>query len=134
MGVGVSMAIEQPILLDVPEQFTSERLVLRLPRLGEGATINAAVVDSVAELAPWMPWATPTPKPEDTELWVRQTIGRFVNREMMHFSLFLKGGDGVTCIGGCGMHRMDWKVGMAEIGYWLRTPYVGKGYMTEAVN
>jgi RimJ/RimL family protein N-acetyltransferase len=32
------------------------------------------------------------------------------------------------------MPRLDWKVPKFEIGYWLRTPYCGKGLMTEAVN
>jgi RimJ/RimL family protein N-acetyltransferase len=31
------------------------------------------------------------------------------------------------------MHRLDWKIPMFEIGYWLRTSRVGKGLMVEAV-
>jgi RimJ/RimL family protein N-acetyltransferase len=31
------------------------------------------------------------------------------------------------------MHRIEWKVPMAEIGYWVRTAHSGNGYMTEAV-
>ncbi|MEA2735401.1 MAG: hypothetical protein QOE14_1852, partial [Humisphaera sp.] len=30
--------------------------------------------------------------------------------------------------------RLNWDVPMFEIGYWLRTPLCGKGYMNEAVN
>jgi RimJ/RimL family protein N-acetyltransferase len=121
----------EPIMMDVPMELQSERLLLRAPRFGDGAVINAAVVESIDELAPWMPWATPTPKVEDTELWCRQAHVRFLSREQLHFSLWTK--DGKTCVGGCGLHKLDWKVPSAEMGYWMRTSHAGKGLMTEAV-
>ena len=31
-------------------------------------------------------------------------------------------------------HTINWEVPSFELGYWIRTPYSGKGYMTEAVN
>ena len=30
------------------------------------------------------------------------------------------------------LFNIDWKVPRFEIGYWLRTPHAGKGFMTEA--
>src|SRR4051812_438501 len=122
----------EPILLDVRAELHTERLLMRVPRFGDGMSVNAAVVESVAELAPWMPWATPTPPVEATEVWCRQVMARFCLREQVHYTLWLK--DGVTCIGGCGMNRINWKVPMAEVGYWLRTSHTGRGLMTEAVN
>ncbi len=37
-------------------------------------------------------------------------------------------------IGATGYHHMIWEVPCLETGYWIRTQYSGKGYMTEAVN
>ena len=37
-------------------------------------------------------------------------------------------------IGGTGLHRFDWSVPRFEIGYWVRTRYAHKGYITEVVN
>lgn len=121
----------EPILLDIPTELTTERLLLRMPRPRDGEKVNAAVRDSDVELARWMPWADPTPDVANTEQWCRKAAGHFLTREALHFSLYLKGTD--TCLGVCGLPRIDWKVPKLEMGYWLRTPYCGKGLMNEAV-
>src|SRR5688572_27930068 len=72
MGDGVSMAIEQPILLDVPEQFQTERMLLRIPRGGDSRFIWPAVVDSQDELRPWMPWAYPNAEEKSVEEFCRR--------------------------------------------------------------
>ena len=120
-----------PIMMDVPGEMETERLLLRVPRAGDGARMNAAVRESIAQLGRWMPWAVPTPEPEATEKWCREAAARFVTREQFHFSVFLKGTE--TFVGNCGMHRIVWDVPLVEIGYWLRTSHCGHGFMTEAV-
>jgi ribosomal-protein-serine acetyltransferase len=121
----------EPILLNVPRELTTPRLLLRIPRFDDGAIINPAIVESAAELAQWVPWASPTPKVDDTEQWVRGAAAKFLTREQFHFLIFLK--DSGEYVGTCGIHRHDWKIPMFEIGYWLRTSRVGSGYMVEAV-
>jgi RimJ/RimL family protein N-acetyltransferase len=120
----------EPILLDVPEELATERLKLRVPRFNDGKMINQAIVESAVELAKWMPWANPTPDVANTEKWVRTAVAKFALRQEFHFLLFVKSGGGY--IGTCGMHRFDAKIPMIEIGYWLRTPDCGNGYMSEA--
>jgi RimJ/RimL family protein N-acetyltransferase len=119
------------ILRNIPDAFQSERLTLRVPHPGDGTAVNAAVLDSLTELRPWMPWAQQTPTVEDNELYVREAHIRFLKREDWPLLLFLK--DTNTMIGSSGMHRINWKVPKVEIGYWVRTPYAGQGYITEAV-
>lgn len=121
----------EPILIDVPPELHTERLYLRVPRPGDGAVINPAVVESAKELALWMPWAKPTPTVEDTEKWVRHAAAKFLVRDQFHFLIFLK--DQRTYLGTCGLHHFDSKVPSAEVGYWLRTSSCGNGYMHEAV-
>ena len=62
----------EPIMMDVPREMETERLVMRPPQPGDGAAINAVVRESIAEVARWMPWANPTPEPEATERWCRE--------------------------------------------------------------
>lgn len=124
------MPIEQPILLDVPDHFTTDRLLMRIPRGGDSRFVWPAVVDSRNELAPWFPWA-PDVSEQRIETFARQAAANFILRQQFHYSLYLKGTE--TCLGTCGIARLDWSIPMFEISYWLRTPYCGKGYMTEAV-
>jgi ribosomal-protein-serine acetyltransferase len=120
----------EPILLDVPAELSTERLMLRIPRPGDGAVINEAIVESAAELAQYMPWARPTPNVAHTETWVRNAAAKFLTRDAFHFLIFLKSTG--QYLGTCGMHRMDLKVPWVEIGYWMRTSQCRRGYMTEA--
>ncbi|PID85830.1 MAG: GNAT family N-acetyltransferase [Chloroflexi bacterium] len=122
----------EPILKDIPHQFDTERLTIRCPMPGDGLALYEAVMDSLDEIRPWLPWAAETPTVEKTEANVRRGYLRFLSREDLWLLLFLKGSN--TCIGGSGLHRIDWDVPKFEIGYWLRTSYVGQGFISEAVS
>jgi len=120
-----------PILLDVPDEISSERLLLRAPRFGDGAMIYEAAVETAAELAPWMPWAHPAPDANGIEEWCRRSVSKRAVREQFDYLMCAK--DGNRYVGTCSLLRMDWAVPKGEIGYWLRQSSHGNGYMTEAV-
>lgn len=121
-----------PLLLDFPDHFDTERLHIRAPRPGDGPTVNAGIVESLAELTTWMPWAVGGQTVDDTEAVMRRMAAAFIRREDLMLLLFRKA-DG-EFIGSSGLHRIDWSVPCFEIGYWIRTSMAGQGYMTEAVN
>ncbi|MFO7634850.1 MAG: GNAT family protein [Caldilinea sp.] len=123
---------QRPILLDIPDTFESERLLLRAPRPGDGEALNQAVVESLAELRPWMAWATEAPTLSDSEEGVRRAAVKYMARE--DFMLLLWRKNTGELVGASGMHRIDWEVPAVEIGYWVRTSMAGQGYITEAVN
>jgi len=125
----------EPILIDVAERIATERLVLRVPRAGDGKTVNDAIVASHAELAPWMPWAGTLPTVEESEAHCRRQQARFILREDFVFFMFARGpgGEEGELLGATGLHRIDWTVRKFEIGYWRRTGCAGRGYVTEAV-
>jgi RimJ/RimL family protein N-acetyltransferase len=120
-----------PLLLDFPASFDTERLTIRAPRPGDGAALHAAILASLPELKPWMPWVHPVPTVADTEANVRKAVAQFVSREDLRLHLYLRGADAL--IGSSGLHRIDWTVPRFEIGYWVGTPCAGRGYITEAV-
>jgi RimJ/RimL family protein N-acetyltransferase len=120
-----------PILRDFPDHFETERLLIRSPRPGDGAMLYEAVVESLEELKPWMPWAHQTITPEAEEGVARRMHADFLKREDL--PLFLLHKQTGAFIGGSGLHRIDWSVPRFEIGYWVRSPCQGKGYITEAV-
>ncbi len=123
--------MKPPILRDFPESFETERLLIRSPLPGDGHEVYAAVTESFAELTPWMPWPKEHRSVEDSEASVRRARARFLERADLRLLLFLKGTQ--TLVGGSGLHRIDWTVPKFEIGYWCRTRFTGRGYVTEAV-
>lgn len=124
----------KPILKEVPESFETERLLIRMPKPGDGPTLNAAVIESLENLRPWMPWARNVPTLEESETTVRNAWIKYLAREDFMLLLFLKGTD--TLVGGSGLHVRNenyWDVPKFEIGYWVRQSCEGKGFIGEAV-
>jgi RimJ/RimL family protein N-acetyltransferase len=120
-----------PLAIEVPREFESERLSIRAPHIRDAADLNAAIRESLPELQPWMPWAQRTPSLHQTRANLRAACRKFLTREDFRYHIFLKGTE--TLVAASGLHRADWEVPKFEIGYWVRTPYAGRGYVTEAV-
>ena len=123
--------MKPPILMDFPESFETERLLIRSPLPGDGPEMHAAVKESLEELAPWMPWPKEHRTVEDSEASARRARVAFLERSELRLHLYLKGTE--TLVGSSGLHRIHWEVPKFEIGYWCRTLFTGRGYTTEAV-
>ncbi len=123
--------INDPMMLDLPDEFETERLILRPPRLGDGDVIHAAIEASRPELTRWMPWAGQDR--DGTERYVRVAVARWITRETTLPLTIWRKADGAF-IGGAGFHSIEWHVPLMEMGYWIATEHTGKGYTTEAVN
>lgn len=119
------------LLLDIPEEIETARLVLRAARAGQGAAVNDAVVESHAELKEWMPWAQKVQSVEESEVNCREAQSKWLSRQMLDFC-FVRRDDG-RLVGKGGLHTIDWSVPKFEIGYWIRTSCARQGYATEAV-
>jgi ribosomal-protein-serine acetyltransferase len=105
----------------------TEQLVVRRWRDADVPALHEAVLASLDELRPWMPWAAnePLPLAERVDLvtgwhalWDSgdRMCGMFVGDEV---------------VGGCGLHQRIGPGGQ-EIGYWVRTGRTGRGYATAA--
>ena len=101
------------------------------PEEAHGAGLRQAIADSIEELRPWMPWAQSVPTLAEAKANCRNAATEFEKGSDHRLHLFLK--EPLSFIGSSGLHGIDWSVPKVEIGYWIRTPYSGKGYMTEAV-
>jgi RimJ/RimL family protein N-acetyltransferase len=120
----------KPILLDFPEEFSTERLLIRKPMPGDGKGVYDAMQASMNELKEWMPWAYREQTVEDVEVNMRDAHAKFLSREDLRLHLFDK--ETGEFIGSSGLHRINWQVPKFEIGYWIDTRHSGKGYITEA--
>jgi RimJ/RimL family protein N-acetyltransferase len=118
------------LLLDVPEELRTERLVLRATRSGRGAVVNEAVAESFPELKSWMPWSQQAQSLEDSEKHCREAQAKWHSREMLDFCFF-RASDG-QLVGKGGLHSIDWQIPKFEIGYWIRSSCARRGIATEA--
>jgi len=121
-----------PLLLTVPTQITTKRLLLRAVTAADAQAINDAIRESFAELHPWLPWAGKCPTLEATsEFCVQAEVDYSVRRE---FPMVMLRREDQRLLGGTGLVRGDWTVPKFEVGYWLRSDAWGNGYVTEAVH
>jgi RimJ/RimL family protein N-acetyltransferase len=119
-----------PLLIEVPDRLETARLILRPPRAGDGPAVNEAVRETMGELQPWMPWATPVPTVEQSESWCRKGAADFLARRQLPLLMFRR--DDAMYLGGTGTARLHWDVPWFEVGYWVRRSCAGRGYVTEA--
>lgn len=114
-----------------PEQIETERLIIRCPRAGDGAEVNAAIRETFADLNYWVEWASYIPEVEETEARCASRESEMRTGEDFTVHARLKStGALVLC---AGLHPRDWQVPKFEIGYWCRAGYQGNGYVTETV-
>jgi ribosomal-protein-serine acetyltransferase len=58
------MSSIDPLMIELPADLASARLLMRAPRAGDGAALNEAMAESLESLKPWMPWAQTLPSLE----------------------------------------------------------------------
>jgi RimJ/RimL family protein N-acetyltransferase len=112
-----------------PETITAGELLLKRwePRwAGEAA---AAVRESLAELRPFLPWAADDYDEGAARAYIEASVDSWAKETEFNYAIFTAAGDLAGSIGL--MTRMG--PGVLEIGYWTRTRYAGRGYMTAAV-
>ena len=120
-----------PILLNIPSEFTTERLLIRMPLPGDGKAVHKAINASLPELKPWMIFAQKEQSEQDIEANIRQAHADYLSRKDLRLLVFLKASG--EFIASSGLHKVDWSIRKFEIGYWIDSRHSGKGYITEAV-
>ena len=124
-------AKQRALLLNIPETIETERMILRAAKSGDGPESFEAVVESVNELKPWMPWVHPEPTLAGSVQFHENAEAKWRSRDMIDFNWCDKATG--KLIGKGGFHTIVWDVPKLEIGYWIRTSEAGRGYCSEAV-
>lgn len=122
-----------PVLLDLPDEIRTPRLLLRAPRPGDGALVHASVMETLDDLRRYpssLIWALAEQTPQVQEAWARRAAAGWLLRNDLQLLVF----DAATGdhVGNTGLHRFSWEKRVFEIGWWGRKRYHGGGLMTEA--
>lgn len=116
---------------DIPLTIETSRLTLKAPVPEDAPWLQAAILESLEELQPWIPWAQELPTIDLLRAKAEEARIKMDRREYFGWRIFLKGTE--TIVGTIDLFHWDWQIPKCEIGYWGRTPQVGRGYVTEAV-
>jgi ribosomal-protein-serine acetyltransferase len=127
------------IMTKFPLPIVTERLLLRKPI--EGYTTDAleyveAVTESIQELRPWLAWAQFVPTVYQAEEYIRDCCANWItkNNNNIGLSLWIIEKSTNIFVGHIVMWNIDWYIPKIELGFWMRTSQIGKGYITEATN
>ncbi|ASQ44659.1 GNAT family N-acetyltransferase [Legionella clemsonensis] len=109
----------------------TKNLLLRPPQPGDEFPLNQAIRASLTELSRWMPWAS-DPSLEVTKSFIDESRANWgtLRQKDMPFIVLLK--QECCIIGASGYNdQSDPAVPYYEIGYWIHSHYVGRGFATE---
>ena len=122
-----------PVLLEIPARFDTERLEVRAPRPGDGEVVNASVRETLEDLRRYpasMLWAMEDQPVEKTEEFARRGAANWIIRADFPMLAFRR--DSGEHVGNVGLHRFSWETRVFEIGWWARKRFQGQGFITEA--
>lgn len=120
-----------PTLISLPDEWRTARLVIRPYRADDAEGLYAAIDESRATLAPWLPWVHRHESAADTRDFCLRSLANWIARKTLEVGIF-DARDGRP-LGATGFPRLDWAARTFEIGYWLRRSATGRGYISEAV-
>lgn len=121
-----------PILLNIPESFETDRLILRCPREGDGPEYHAAITETYEQIKAWFgSWAKEPLSPETVEAMVREARAEYIQRTNLTLLCYLK--ETNTLVGRAFINHIDWSVPKGMLGYWTRQGYQGQGIGREAI-
>jgi RimJ/RimL family protein N-acetyltransferase len=124
-----------PIQFPVPAQLETRRLLLRVFAVDDAPELHEAIAESIHELRAhlwFIPWVAEEPTLDAARVRCQRALASHLLRTDLAYLAFDK--ERGRVVGSAGLHRTDWSLPKTEVGYWIRTSEVGKGYATEAVS
>jgi len=116
--------MEKDILL------TDGTITLRPYQIWDIDSLYEAVRESISEMFEWMPWCHPDYSIEESRAWIELQPDKWEKGKEYNFAIFRNTGG--LYLGGCGLSIIDHKIGVANLGYWIRTSQTQKGIATAA--
>jgi RimJ/RimL family protein N-acetyltransferase len=123
------MADVNPLLIDLPDELVGDRVIVRSWIEADTNQLWDAIDSSRDHLEPWMPWVDRYRNPDDALEYCRRSHARWLMREDLAVAILER--ETGRIVGGSGLHRIDWKYRLFEIGYWVRQDAEGRGYASE---
>ena len=121
-----------PLTFPVPSQFETRRLILRSFAVADAAALHDALSESIQELRKhlwFLPWVAQEQSLASAQARCRTAQAHFLVRTDLPYLAFNR--ETGRLIGSVGLHRTNWAEPTTEVGYWIRSSEVGRGYASE---
>ena len=105
---------------------------LRAPRRTDAPELYEAVRASLPELLPWMAWAHPDYSITDAQEWARRAARSFADG--LEFQFVARAVADGELLGTVGLNAIDRLNRWANLGYWLRSDRLGRGFATRGAS
>ena len=106
------------------------KIIVRPLNITDSENFYEAVCSSIEEVSRWLPWCHHGYCIDETVQFINRSAAYWQMATEFNFIIIEKSSNKV--IGGCGLNRFDMEYKTANLGYWIRTGYTGKGYATAA--
>lgn len=114
--------------MDIPETLDAGPITLQRWTVERIDDLDRAIVESLTELNPLMPWATLDHDPEATTGFIVRSHDEWDAGENFNYAMLTPERE---VVGSCGlMSRRG--AGVLEIGYWVHSAHAGNGFATAA--
>jgi ribosomal-protein-serine acetyltransferase len=110
---------------------TDGSITLRPYAPKDAEEVCRAVRESLPEMYPWMPWAHRDYTLNESRRFIKLVPKNWREGAAYEFGMF-NAADGAY-MGGCGLNRFDWPNLTANLGYWVRSSRMGRGFAPAAV-
>lgn len=117
--------------MDENPKLTDGRIRLRRYCEEDAEPIYQAVLESMGEISPWMPWCHPKYSLNDSIAWSTTRDEAWQKGEEYNFVILSN--EENQPLGICGLNHIDNDNRTANLGYWVRTTRTRKGAATSAV-
>ena len=120
------------ILIDIPEDIETERLLLSAPKAGWGEKLYPALIDGFEDYVKWLSWPDQKPTVMTVEEDCRRHHADFILRNFIRYLIVDK--ETQQVLGRCGFPPLQshWHIPQFGISYFLRKSFRGQGFATEA--
>jgi ribosomal-protein-serine acetyltransferase len=105
------------------------RITIRPYTTEDVTASHEAIMESVSEVEPFLPWCHPGYTLREARTWVETQVAQFQAGEIFEFVIVSDEG---RFLGGCGLNTIDWDNRRANLGYWIRSSATRRGAATEA--
>jgi ribosomal-protein-serine acetyltransferase len=104
---------------------TDGKILLRPYTMSDTERLYQAIRESIKEVGAWLSFAHDGYAIKETRDWLKKRNDEWRKGEAYDFSIF-DAKDG-SLIGGCGLNQVSQLSRSANLGYWVRTSYIGQG-------